>query len=547
MAKRRQPEAQRGRLVARHVALVVALVLGAACTRTEQPGASGPAVVVTAEPAPLPVGVRRLTNREFRKAASALLGLALGPEFESELPPDVRQEDGYARNFEQTMSGALAVKLEQLLPELTERALAGANSTFTCGRQDEASGCVREWVRSTAERAWRRPVSPAEQTRLLAVFESGRAASAAAGGARAVLTALLLSPELWHVSELGTGRDQTDVVRLSPFEIADQIALVMRGTLADAPLLAAARGGNLDDGAVRRDHARRLLGQSDSREHYREFVLGWLEVDRLLQTAKSPAVFERYEAFKPHMLAETERFTDAVFMSHGASVNQLLGAGFVSVDPEMAVFYGLSSFGAEVPSRAVGRVGVLQHASFLASHSQADTTSPVLRGDFVLRKVLCQRLPRPAELDIEVVMPRPRRDMTRREQFALHGADPQCAECHDQIDGLGLTLEVFDAAGRRRETELGRPVRSDGKVLYRGAEQRFADSEELVRWLVGREETRECFARQLFRFVTGRADPAAEAGFLALRNELDEGVRDNVLEHLLAYVGSDAFVERRRH
>src|SRR5688572_12093104 len=59
----------------------------------------------------LEVGLRRLTNREFRKLASVLLGIELGADFESSLPPDVRQEDGYARNVAQTMSGALAVTL----------------------------------------------------------------------------------------------------------------------------------------------------------------------------------------------------------------------------------------------------------------------------------------------------------------------------------------------------------------------------------------------------------------------------------------------------
>jgi hypothetical protein len=320
----------------------------------------------------------------------------------------------------------------------------------------------------------------------------------------------------------------------------------MRGTLADEALLSDARAGTLAEGSVRQAHARRLLAQSDTRDHYREFVTSWLEVDKLEQTSKSSAVFAQYEGFKPRMLAETQHFVDAVFMSEGASIGKLLGAGFVSVDPEMAVFYGLDAFGARVSSEHVGRLGVLQHASFLASHSHTDTTSPVLRGDFVLRKVLCHRLPRPSELDIEVIMPRPRRDMTRREQFALHGADPRCADCHEQIDGFGLVFEEFDAAGRHREFELGKTVRKDGEVRYQGGDHRFANSGELVRWLQTRRESADCFARQIFRFVTGRVDAGAEAAFLDLRDELDVGRRDNVLEHLVAYVGSEQFLERRR-
>src|SRR5690606_40260302 len=189
------------------------------------------------------------------------------------------------------------------------------------------------------------------------------------------------------------------------------------------------------------------------------------------------------------MLAETERFADEVFVSHGASLRAILTANFTAVDPKMAVFYGRARFGRRVSLQGTERLGVLQQASFLAAHSHADTTSPVLRGDFVLRKILCERLPRPSELDLEIVMPRPSETLTRREQFLRHGADPQCAQCHDQIDGFGFALERFDAAGRSRELELDKPVRSDGRVEFAGQSHQFADSVELARWLA--EQSRE--------------------------------------------------------
>lgn len=533
---------------ARLICALVAFVSVAACDTGSRSGVHEPRQRgALAEHARLPVGLRRLTNREFRKAASSLLGVDWGPKFETSLPPDVLQEDGYARNVAQSMSGALAIELERVLPELVAAAMQRPGFAPACNGIKE-NGCVRKWITGLAERAWRRPPTPTETAALERVFDhsSGANGLAANDGATAVVTALLLSPNLWYVRELGEAGEADGIVNLTQYEIADQVSIVIRGTVADESLVSDAKAGKLSDPAVRQGHARRLLALSDTREHYREFVASWLEIDKLGQTSKSPSVFEQYEAFKPRMIAETEHFADAVFMSEGASVASLLGAGFVSVDPQMAVFYGLQAFGERVSSTSVGRLGVLQQASFLASHSHSDTTSPVLRGDFVLRKVLCERLPRPSELDIEVTMPRPRRDMTRREQFALHGADPRCAECHDQIDGFGLVFEEFDAAGRHRDVELGKPVRKDGKVHYGGSEYRFADSGQLVQWLRTREETADCFARQLFRFVSGRVDPGAEAGFLALREELDDRTRDNVLEHLVTYVGSPQFVERRR-
>lgn len=496
----------------------------------------------------LPVGIRRLTNREFRKTASAVLGVEVKVDFEARLPPDVRQEDGYTRNVDQTLSGALAVNLEQMVPELVQRALEQRGSRlFPCAEAPYNSACVGKWIEDHATLAFRQRVTPVTLNRLRELFRRGHATGSANEGAALVLTALLLSPELWYVRELGETNNATQRgVSLTPYEIADQIGFVMRGTPADPPLLAAAKAGTLSDPNERRAHARRLLALPDSREHYREFVLSWLEVDQLNNTGKSETVFERYEDFKPRMLAETENFVDEVFVSEGASAAKLLDGGFVSVDPQMAVFYGLKEYGPRVDGSTVGRYGVLQQASFLASHSHADTTSPVLRGDFVLRKVLCQRLPRPSELDIEVIMPRPSETITRREQFARHGADPRCADCHDQLDGFGLVFEAYDAAGRYRELELKRPVRTDGKVMYQGRQWSFANSRQLVSWLVARPETSECFARQLFRFVTGRVQPGAEEAFLRLRHELPEHQRNNVLEHLVTYVGSPNFAMRRK-
>src|SRR5690606_10921364 len=149
----------------------------------------------------LPVGLRRLTNREFRKVTSSLLGFDPGPEFEATLPPDVRQEDGYERNAAQTMSGTLAVKLEQIVPALARRGLERETVGFGCAENDEP--CVAKWIADTARRAWRRPITADEVALLTAAYAAGQAAAGEVlqvkEGAAAVLTALLLSADLWYV------------------------------------------------------------------------------------------------------------------------------------------------------------------------------------------------------------------------------------------------------------------------------------------------------------------------------------------------------------
>ena len=527
------------------------------------------APAVQAEPlALLPAGVRRLTNSEFVRTTESLLNSPDGEtpkwvvpkDIERELPPDVRQEDGYTRNVQQSMSAVLAVRVAEVAHRIATQAVqARREHIYPClGQPSRASNdCAHSFVRRMAERGYRRAVSDAEVSDLFTLLEradaltDGASATPAAvrqeAGAAAVLSAILQSPHVWYVSEQGTlGADSAATTTLTAEEIASSIAFTLRGTPPDAALVEAGKSGALLDAEVRQQHARRLLSLPDTRQHYRQFVLQWLEVDSLEQTAKAESVFEVYEAFKPLMLAETERFVDEVFVSHGASLRAILTANFTAVDPKMAVFYGLERFGPRVSLAGSERLGVLQHASFLAAHSHADTTSPILRGDFVLRKVLCERLPRPSELDLEIVMPRPSETLTRREQFLRHGADPQCAQCHDRIDGFGFAFENFDAAGRARTHELDKPVRHDGRVQYGEQTLAFASSQQLAQWLAEQPRAHECFARQAFRFVTGHQHvPAAEDAFIALRETLPPPERENLLEHLVAYVQSDLFVQRR--
>src|SRR5690606_20680611 len=120
---------------------------------------------------------------------------------------------------------------------------------------------------------------------------------------------------------------------------------------------------------------------------------------------KDDSVTAHYEGLKSSMLAETSAFVDEVFVHRGASLASLLTAGFSSVDQKMARYYDLDAWGPRVPSQQVGRLGVLQHASFLSAHAHPDGTSPIKRGDFILRRILCVDVPRPEEIGIEVVIP----------------------------------------------------------------------------------------------------------------------------------------------
>jgi hypothetical protein len=283
---------------------------------------------------------------------------------------------------------------------------------------------------------------------------------------------------------------------------------------------------------------------SDTRHHFRRFVLEWLEVDELERTAKSAALHPDYDRLKTHMLAETSAFVDEIMVREGASVSALLTAGFASVDPPLARYYGLKTWGPRASLAGTGRVGVLQQASFLAAHAHEDSTSPVKRGDFVMKKVLCNEVRRPAEFGIEVTIPGPSTALTTRERFSQHVTDATCRGCHESIDSLGFTFEAFDAAGRARSSENGQAIDSATQTALGKKPVRLRNSADLSRFLAESPDVKACFARQAFRYFSAQHDPGVEKSYLALRDALAKEVRGNLVEELVLYVASDFFVKR---
>ncbi|HEX2731522.1 MAG TPA: DUF1592 domain-containing protein [Polyangiaceae bacterium] len=491
----------------------------------------------------LPARLRLLSVAELESSVEAVVGKR--PDLAARLAPDVRQS-GYTRNAGQSWSGTNALRWNDIVENLA-REVAEQDSArlWSCATNDSA--CSTRQMGALALRAWRRPATAAELEQLARIYDLGRANADRHKALALLLQALFQAPSFLYASELGIGIEgDRALTKLDDYEIGSALAYTLSGAPPDEQLLDAARLGTLVDADERVRHAWRILGKSETRFHFRRFVLEWLEVDRLQDSVKDAASYPNYDALKSKMLEETANFSDQVIVEHGASVQALLDAGFASVDPSMARFYGLPAYGVEVPLSATARRGVLQQASVLAAHSHPDITSPVKRGDFVLRRVLCEQLKRPAELGIEVVMPRPVADQTGRERLRAHDMSLGCASCHKHIDPLGFVFENFDTDGQVRKLDAGKPVDTSVDWAFQGQVHHFANSVELSRWLASRPETGECFARQAFRYFSAQTDAAAEDEFLNQVARLPTGEQNNLVQMLVAYVASDSFVLRRQ-
>lgn len=509
----------------------------------DRPAASPAAIAPEARL--LPARVRRLTNVELERTVSALVGAPV--DLASRLPPDARQED-FTPNADQGAPAAWATRLDALARDIAKKTANERLATLApCAAAATPSdrACANELVTRLGRRAFRRPLDPTESAALLGLFDAGaREGGKFARGAELVLRALIESPNLLYVSELGQGGAPGTTVTLTPYEIASLLAYTVRGGPPDDELLARAEDGTLAQPRVREREARRLLGMKDTRHHFRRFVLEWLEVDELERTAKNAAQHPDYDTLKSHMIAETSAFVDEVMVTEGASISALLTAGFASVDPPLARYYGLGTWGARASLAKTGRVGILQQASFLAAHAHEDSTSPVKRGDFVMKKLLCNEVRRPAELGIEVVIPGPSTALTTRERFSQHVTDASCRGCHARIDALGFPFETFDAAGRARSTENGQPIDSVTQTTFGDERVRFENSADLSRFLARNPDVSQCFARQAFRYFSAQHDRSVERSYVELRDALAGERRGNLVEEVVHYAKSDLFVRR---
>lgn len=334
---------------------------------------------------------------------------------------------------------------------------------------------ARAVVAAFASRAYRRPATDAQIASLMKVYSSQRKAGAAWEPAvRTALTAALVSPHFLFRSLAGPTKAATpgsgSRYVLDGYELASRLSYFLYSSMPDEPLLAAAANGSLltDQGLA--SQVRRMLADPRSNAFVENFAGQWLQLRTLDTLAIDRTAFPEYtDDLRAAMTTEATLFFADVLRTD-RSVLDFLDSRDTFVNGKLASFYGLP----EVRSTEFRRVklpadshrgGVLTMGAVLTLTSNTTRTSPVKRGLFVLDQMLGAPPP-PPPADIppleQSVASNP--DATVRERLAAHVANQTCASCHNRLDPLGLAFENFDAIGRWRTTENGRPVDASGTL-----------------------------------------------------------------------------------
>jgi len=375
--------------------------------------------------------------------------------------------------------------------------------------------------------AFRRPLSSADTEPYLALFDSEFAESRDyLSAVRTAAIAALCSPEFLFLHEpAGTLNDN---------RLASRLSYLLTRSAPDAELLAA----RLTEPATLRAQTARLLRSPTLERFIADFTDGWLNLREIEFTTPDKQLYPEYdELLLNSMLRETRRFV-TVLVEDNLSLTNLIHSEFAMVNSRLAQHYALPAVGGlelqkvSLPKDSK-RGGLLTQASILKVSANGTNTSPIVRGVWVMERLLGLE-PQPPPPGTPGVEPDIRGATTLRELLDKHRNSETCNGCHRLIDPPGFALENYDVIGGWREHfrsigdgkfvdlkvhgrkvryKLGQPVDAAGEWP---TGEKFSNLSEVQRLLLANPDpVVRCVTEKLLTFATGR-----EMGF-SDRPEID--------------------------
>ena len=380
-------------------------------------------------------------------------------------------------------------------------------------------------LRSFARRAFRRTVTDDDLKPFMKLVK-GRLADKYTfeQAVRVGLMGVMVSPDFLFLREKPG--------KLDDFALASRLSYFLWSTMPDEELLTLAEQKKLSEPKTLHGQVERMLKSPKASAFTINFVGQWLNLRDIDATVPSHILYPEYDdMLKYSMLRETYLFFEEV-LRNDLSLTSFVHSDFTMLNGRLARHYGIpESPGTTVPGlwefkkvplpKDSHRGGVLTMASVLKVTANGTYTSPILRGAWVLERILDQPPPRPPE-GVLAVDPDIRGTISIRQQLAKHRSVATCASCHAKIDPPGFALESFDVIGGWRDyyriSGNGKAVILDGRrmpylqgpnvdaadVMADG--QKFRDIDEFKRILLkDKDQLARALAGKLATYATGAA------------------------------------------
>ncbi len=347
---------------------------------------------------------------------------------------------------------------------------------FVCYPQSSAEqqACARQITENLATRAFGRKVTDADRALLLPFFQQGSELGGFDKGIEQVVAAVLSNPNFLYRQVVPDANQQGEqYFALDDVELASRLSFFLWSQRPDEELLELALAGRLSDPAVLQTQVRRMLDAPQASALVENFAIKWLNLDNLNDVDPNPQLFPEYsDGLLRDFSEESNRFIASVLLND-QPVPALMTADYTFLNERLAKHYGIDSvYGAQfrrVALKDEHRHGLLGKGAVMLRTSYGDRTSPVLRGNWVLEKLMgTPSAPPPPEVVTDLTVPEGQKPTTLRARMEKHRSNPTCNQCHGVIDPIGLALENFSVTGRWRDRDLQADEAIDATTVMPG-------------------------------------------------------------------------------
>lgn len=388
---------------------------------------------------------------------------------------------------------------------------ASREKIFVCYPEVDAreAECAQKILADLAGRAFRRPVTADDVATLLPYFEAGRAETGSFdGGIEHLVAAVLVSPDFLYraISPPGTAADE---FALSDTELAARLAFFLWGSSPDEELLDLAFAGELAYAGVLEAQVERMLLDQRAATLVTVFAQRWLNTDDLTAVDPDDGLFPGFsDSLRDDFATEMELFLSSILLED-RNITELLTAEHTFLNDRLAAHYGIEGvYGPQFRRVALEdpvRFGLLGKAAVLLRTSYGDRTSPVLRGAWVLEKLMgTPPTPPPPGVETDLSTPEGEQPKTIRARLEQHRVAPNCNGCHGVIDPYGIALENFTVLGEWRDRDRAADAPIDPSTVLSNGLQ-VTGPVELRQALLAREDQFvQAFTEKLMMYALGR-------------------------------------------
>lgn len=510
-------------------------------------GGSGSPVTIPAKlnltGAPKYYRVVRLSGTQWANSVQTILGLAT--------PSDL------AQNFRATVSGNSDFDNNELFLDIDNsswqdfqgaaEALADQVTASDATLAKAYSGKDAAGLISTlGRRAYRRPLTSAEQATYMTLYNSGSTLSGSrstfAKGASLVIRALLQSPNFLFRTELGAAGQP-----LSQYEMAAKLSLWLKNTTPSDALLDSASSLATADGAVAA--AKTMLDDPAASQVMRSFHGQFLHLD-LFSSITKDNVAGFNPAIGPELTEASYLFFDKIF-SKGLGVKDIFLSTSGFVGPNMAAVYGGSvtapSSGYTEQALGDNRIGFFTQLPYLMYWARNGEPDSIHRGVTLNLDVFCATLGPPAI--VLPTLPAKQPGQTNRQVVDLTTSG--CGQaCHNaMINPIGFAFEHYDGMGRYRTTEkditgADLPIDSSGTYTFTDGAKSYKDAAELMQVLASGTQVHTCYAKKMASYGLQRDVVDADMPLLTTLASTSMSSSGSVKQIILDLVKQDSFRTR---